>query len=750
MLKKLVLSLAIIGCLAVSAVAKGEFEGRVFTETPRMVIEKAWLPGTLKISPNGANIGMIVQDESGKSVVVNGIRQKKYEDILDDTIYFTPDSQHILYIAKRNAQFFLVYDGVEHTPYPEIKKKSLVFSPDGAHFAYVAKTGDQWRVVQDKTEHPLYDDINVMTLKFSPDGKRLVYAAQQNEAWFLVEDGRPGKSYDGIRNVVFSPDGQRLAVLVRDGSQFLVVVNEKETSKYEFIRPNSLCFSPDSSRLGFIAQTGDYQYAVIDDIESKKYLKVGNQGIVFSQTGHRYGYTALTEKGWVVVVDGKETGPYDAVLEHSPVFSPNGERVAYAAKVGNHWIVFVDGKHSEKYEAVGEGTIIFSPDSRKFAYVARKSGKWMVPVNHVSGRLYDAIGRDSLAFNNRGDVVYSACRGKQWFVVFNGSEGRAYDQIITGYGGRILGDAGFGYQAVAGTTVYYIAERLPNRILGDSREITISSSALQRGQIYRFTFNPPNGKRLRQIERQTVTVSAVNESMKVLEREVIWDTSFTKNQNNYLVKQQFVSVREFLRGEEVDRRQFNRQLQNTEIRYFTDSTGRLRDFEIQGDFEILMKDFQGATLTPAQIKQMFYQQWENRMKRFSGKTFKIGDSWDFGRVTWHLPNGKNVILQIRMVATDEVRVSGAQCVKLDYDIDFDSYEVQRFINDELAKMDALGSSFKVKSFTILGYELIDPSTMLSYGSKVIFTVKLALDLPNVGQQEALMIMEYEQQVNPLN
>jgi len=753
MVKKLLLGLAIIACLAGSAVAKGEFQGRVFTETPIMTINEAWMPESLKISPNGINIGMIVKDASGKTVVVNGVRQKKYDDILDDALYFTPDSQHILYIAKKNNNFVLVYDGVEHAPYAEIKKKSLVLSPDGSGFAYVAKAGKQWRVVQDKTEHPVFDDINVMTLKFSPDGKRLVYAAQQNGAWLMVDNGQAGEAYDGIRNLVFSPDGKRLAALVRDGSEFRVVVNGEQTSGYEFIRSNSLCFSPDGQRLGFVAQAGDEEYAVVNGKAAKRYRKIGNQGIVFSQTGHHYGYTALTEKGWVVVVDGLENGPYDAVLEHSPVFSPNGERVAYAAKVGAHWTVSVDGKQAGVYDAIGEGTLVFSPDSRNFAYAAQKNGKWTVSVNHRTGRFYDGIGRESLGFNKRGDLAYSACRANHWYVVFNGSEGRAYDQIITGYGGRILGESGFGYQAIDGSTIYYIAEKIWDRMESprDMVRSRINPIALQKGQVYRFKFNPPVGKRLREVTRQTLTFKVGNQTRRTLEREVFWESLITKSSNEYLITQKFVSVRLNAVGRQIDQKQLNNELKNAEIRYYVDPAGRLRDVQVQGNVGALLADEnQGVQPTAAQVESMLRKTWDGSLTPLVGKAFKIGDSWDYLRESFPLPNGKVVTLQIRVTATDEVKVGNVRCIRLDYDFDFDNDELQRYLNEELFKGEELGARSKVKSIRISGYDLVDPDTLINHGMKVEYTMRLTLDLPGAGVQEAVGIIEIEQQVDVLD
>lgn len=177
---------------------------------------------------------------------------------------------------------------------------TLDISDDGSHIAYLARRDKTVLLVKDGVELPFAEhEMRSQTL-IAKDG-RTFNAGMTKGQFFAVMDGkRYGKTYDGIKDPVFSPDGSQLAFVTRNGDKHRVVVNNNNGTEYDMVVGPQ--FSPDNSRLIYRARQDGRRFVVVADTK-------GNTM--------------------------EEQPKYDMVLQ--PVITPDGKSIAYGVKTGKEF-----------------------------------------------------------------------------------------------------------------------------------------------------------------------------------------------------------------------------------------------------------------------------------------------------------------------------------------------------------------------------------------------------------------------------
>ena len=202
---------------------------RVVSERFIGEVHPSVIPASLKVSPDGKHVAYVVAVSRGyfqgirRLLVVDGEKERPYDDIAEGSVIFSPDSQRVAYQAIVGSWCFMVVDGKEEKQYDGIATEPI-FSPDSRRMAYGARVGNKWFVVVDGKEEKHYDDIARGTLTFSPDSKRVAYGVKEGNKWFVVVDGNEGTQYDilrGARIVFDRPDSFHYLVL--KGGEFYLV-----------------------------------------------------------------------------------------------------------------------------------------------------------------------------------------------------------------------------------------------------------------------------------------------------------------------------------------------------------------------------------------------------------------------------------------------------------------------------------------------------------------------------------------------
>jgi glucose/arabinose dehydrogenase len=127
----------------------------------------------------------------------------------DGTLVFSPNSRRMAYVALSGqimkmkvkngpkvmelegglTKWFVIVDGKKEKEFDEVREGSIVFSPDNRHVAYVAKAKDKWAVVVDGKERKSYDRIVSYGGRVIFDSAdKLSYLAREGSDIYLVEE----------------------------------------------------------------------------------------------------------------------------------------------------------------------------------------------------------------------------------------------------------------------------------------------------------------------------------------------------------------------------------------------------------------------------------------------------------------------------------------------------------------------------------------------------------------------------------
>lgn len=389
-------------------------------------------------SPDGEHGAYVVQDGDGQRVVADGIPGRKYNRI--GTLYYSKTDGHLAYTAFSGTEWRVVVDEKEQAAFSTIIDEEMNFSSDGTHIAYPIQDKKQVTLVVDGIpQQKSFQQIKQDSITFTPDGKHIAYVAYlATGKQVVVLDGKPGISYDEIRNnLLFSSDGNHLAYMASI---------KKDTKK-----PNSM---PDIIEhvhhesifkglgLGDLLYSGTRWLCVVDGKAGKLYPYTIMYGAAFSPDGKHFAYSAYKgKKHWVAVIDEKEGKPYDDVADFT--FNPQSSRVAYGIRNKKQVAVVVDGKQGPLFDSFSQNSFRFSPDGTQFLYVPidKKNGhsSWVV-LNHKSSALrYSNILCDAEFTPDNRHVVYTARRmirsvSNDWkvtdYVTIDSNE-RAYSHIIS-------------------------------------------------------------------------------------------------------------------------------------------------------------------------------------------------------------------------------------------------------------------------------------------------------------------------------
>ncbi|MBN2523165.1 MAG: hypothetical protein JXB24_07805 [Bacteroidales bacterium] len=190
-------------------------------------------------SPDGEKKAVIEKATEKKfRVVVNSSPHKYYEQIVDQKVYFFTDSNSIVYIAKCDDGYCLVVDGIEQPHYKEIINNHITFSSDRSHYAYMGLIRRGLVMVEicyviDGKEQPHYHNLSSNSIVFSPDNKHWAYAALLNNKWFYVIDGIKQPDYNLVSaiNIIFSPDSKHWKYQAQKEHDWIYIIDGKETQE---------------------------------------------------------------------------------------------------------------------------------------------------------------------------------------------------------------------------------------------------------------------------------------------------------------------------------------------------------------------------------------------------------------------------------------------------------------------------------------------------------------------------------------
>jgi hypothetical protein len=348
----------------------------------------------------------------------------------------------VAWMAEEGGRFRVFHNGRPGAPYAAVA--SVIVSPDGRRWAHAAAVDGRWVMVADGKEGPPFDEIEAPV--FSQDGAHLAYRARSGERWHVVVNG---KRNAGIRNRYlwheFGGDPPRILFLEAAGGEERgnLVVSDLSFERQTVVDPgvSEVVLSTDRSRAAAVAVAGDQQRVLTFSVNTPEVVESGpphemTYNLRFGPHGGSLAYLARRSGGFLVVLDDREEAlPQGDEALGLPVVRP-GQGVA--APVISRGAVqlrqfFAKGEPEAAYAAI-EGLVV-SGDGRSHAYAAQKEEKWFVVVNGSEGPAFDRV--VTPAFSPDGKhVVYRARKDGKRFVVVADTDGRtitqspAYEQVF--------------------------------------------------------------------------------------------------------------------------------------------------------------------------------------------------------------------------------------------------------------------------------------------------------------------------------
>ncbi|MCG3137312.1 MAG: hypothetical protein HJJLKODD_01156 [Phycisphaerae bacterium] len=247
-------------------------------------------------------------------------------------IRFSPSGDRVAYMTidpdgDQRTAFFCHYHDQTLGPYQDADLNSLTLSPDGQHFAFIARKAtaesNALFVITDRKEYGPYGSVERDSIFFTPDSQRVCFVAEeesndavQGRALLIFGDQTYGPyRYIEFKSVVLSPDYQRVACRITTGPNATpaIMVDGQISKTYDRVRQP--VFSPDSKRLAFLAEFKGHALVVVDGQENRPVRHIADLGVVFSPDSQHYAYIAGTEQGQRVIRDGvpQPTSPF---LDH--------------------------------------------------------------------------------------------------------------------------------------------------------------------------------------------------------------------------------------------------------------------------------------------------------------------------------------------------------------------------------------------------------------------------------------------------
>ena len=399
-------------------------------------------------SPDGRHVAYVIGEwtdpepvlwrKARVAVVLDGTPGPLYDEVTFPQ--FSDDGRHLAYTARMGEQWMVVIDGKHSEPFDQLEMRvsrsypriPYDFFGPGGRYAYAGKLNDRWHVVLDGVRRPAYPRVSDLT--FSADGLHFAYAVHEIGRGFVVVDGVRKPVYQAVDGLTFSPDGKRLgyrAQLPARRQTWVMVVGGVEGKPYPGVFPP--VFSPDGKHVAYRAfESTLREFVVVDGRETSRYQRISEPSIAFTPDNRLYFEGNQLDGTKVLIIDGR-------VYRHAyqPVFSDDGRRLAYVLIDKRYYTLVLDGTPQPQPENWWISPQTFTPDGRHLVSIMSNRG-WANPgdpqdmrvvVDDRPGPLYDYLLAGMHTIIGGAQVYLDAPDRFHYFAVRDGTLYRV-DEII--------------------------------------------------------------------------------------------------------------------------------------------------------------------------------------------------------------------------------------------------------------------------------------------------------------------------------
>lgn len=393
---------------------------------------------------------------------------------------FSNDEQHLGFIAKRNSKWVVVLDGEERSSeYGKMtapalaangrlyavgacreKKCRLVvngeevgpefedisppmFVHNSDRYVYFGKRAKKWVILVDgKESGPEMDGIEQWTT--DREGKRIAVAGLLNKQWRWIVDGTPGPGFDVLSEITFSPDGKHYAYGATEAKWGF----SKHKTRGVIVEDGRVLGTYEGSGFG-----GGWQsmfgasYEIVTGVRQLFPDFHGVSDPQYTSDGALV-YAGRRGQGDVSVYLDGVAGPVFEDVVSPIIIAGESNRMAYVGKRGDQFIEVRNQKPGASFPGKRELSfvpfMVLSHDGDHLAYeIVRGGGQFKagytsralrrMVIDGQAAAEYDAFGIVDFEFssdNRRHFYVVRGAEGRRDRVIFNGFEGRLYDDVF--------------------------------------------------------------------------------------------------------------------------------------------------------------------------------------------------------------------------------------------------------------------------------------------------------------------------------
>lgn len=221
-----------------------------------------------------------------------------------------------------------------------------------------------------------------------------------------------------------------------------------------------------------------------------------------------------------------------------------------------------------------------------------------------------------------------------------------------------------------------------------------------------------------------------------------------KNEKGYVITNKVASMSFYRDGQEVKNPVFD-VLQSVEVKYLVDEKGELVDIKgyekvEKALLEALPREVAerlSAVLNEETMINKAKAEWNGRIGDFLGEDAGVGSSWA-GISEYELPNGGAIKYYSATKVADTVECGKFECVRIEFSYTTDKDELSRFLKNTTKNivegLAEIEMDVNVVELSGGGERIIEPSTMRIHSEKIDRVMKMQIQAPGQGQQEAVV------------
>ncbi|MHB9131986.1 MAG: TolB family protein [Armatimonadota bacterium] len=327
--------------------------------------------------------------------------------------------------ANRTLSKYVIFEGDKDSI------SAILFDRDKRFAAVVQRVGDKFRLRREGFTSKEMDRVGDVLVS----GSKFFYTAFINGEWYLYENNKLLGIFSDYKEGTLVSFAGSTGIIVKSDDKWCIISysNKGELSKGELYQDiksgrENLIIAENDRNLSYIVKQNN-KWAVIYYVKPYRWFD-DVSSVVISNDGKAFAYVvqAGTQKKLAYIGIYKKTYHYDQRYDDmtKPVFCPDNMRILFGAKLSNKWSLMQFGEKT--FEDNGEELIkVNGPNGKVNMEIANPHGASIL-LDYPISEPYDEMQQPVMSQDGR-NIAYPARKGKNWYMVLNGTISNPYDDV---------------------------------------------------------------------------------------------------------------------------------------------------------------------------------------------------------------------------------------------------------------------------------------------------------------------------------